>query len=283
MNEPRPLSASSYPEELADLGEHIPTTLWMRGSLETLAVRPRVAIVGTRRATSYGLRVTRELAASAARAGASIVSGLAAGIDGAAHRAALDADGATVAVLGTGLDHSFPVGNRGLQQEIGERGVLLTELAHEQRGTSFTFPKRNRIIAALAAVTVVVEAPEKSGALCTADFAQELGRTIAAVPGPIDQPQSAGSNRLIRDGAQVITSAEDLLALLGLTPAARMSRADPASGEGRVWRALADGALDMDTLCHRSGLPAAECMVAVTALELAGSIECAMSGEIRRR
>lgn len=283
MNELRLLNASHYPEELEDLGAHIPTTLWMRGSLEILSVRPRVAIVGTRRATSYGIRVTRELAAAAARAGASVVSGLAAGIDCAAHRAALEAGGATVAVLGTGLGHSFPAGNRALQLEIAHRGALLTELDHEQRGTPFTFPKRNRIIAALSAVTVVVEAPEKSGALRTAEFASELGRTVAAVPGPIDQPQSGGSNRLIRDGAQVVTSAEDLLALLGLTPAVRMSRADPASDEGRVWRALADGALDMDTLCHRSGLPAAECMVAVTALEMAGSIECALSGEIRRR
>lgn len=283
MNEPRLLSASNYPEELADLGEAIPTTLWMRGSDEILAVRPRVAIVGTRRATSYGLRVTRELAASAARAGACVVSGLAAGIDGAAHRAALEADGATIAVLGTGLDHSFPPANRRLQEEIGERGVLLTELDHDQHGMPFTFPKRNRIIAALASVTVVVEAPETSGALKTGKFAEEMGRTVAAVPGPIDQPQSVGTNALIRDGAQIITAAEDLLALLGLTPALRMSRADPASAEGRVWRALADGALDMDSLCHLSGLPAAECMVAVTALEMAGSIECALTGEIRRR
>jgi DNA processing protein len=283
MSEPRLLNASSYPEELADLGAHIPVSLWMRGSLEALAVRPRVAIVGTRRATSYGLRATRELAAAVARAGGSVVSGLAAGIDGAAHRAALDAGGITVAVLGTGIHKAFPVGNRTLQEEIANAGVVLSELDPDDHGTKFSFPQRNRLIAALAAVVVVVEAPGRSGALDTADRAEKLGRTIAAVPGPIDQPQSEGTNRLIRDGAQIITSAEDLLALIGLTPPLRAARASPDSDEGKVWRALAHGAADMDTLCHRSGLPAAQCLAAVTALELSGSIECLMSGEIRRR
>lgn len=283
MSEPRLLSASSFPEELAELEAQAPRKLWTCGSSELLDVRPRVAIVGTRRATSYGLRVTRELSAAAARAGACIVSGLAAGIDGAAHRAALEADGATIAVLGTGIDHAFPTGNRKLQEEIAERGLLLSELEPNEHGMPFTFVERNRIIAALASVVLVVEAPVKSGALITARQALDLGRTVAAVPGPIDQPQSAGSNALIRDGAQVITSSEDLLALVGLTPALRMARANPDSHEGRVWSALGQGPLDMDTLCTMSGLPASDCMVAVTSLEMAGSIECALTGEIRRR
>ena len=283
MNEPQLLSASRYPEELAELGDHVPAQLWMRGSAGVLDVRPRVGIVGTRRATSYGLRVTRELAASVARAGGCVVSGLAAGIDAAAHRSALEVEGATVAVLGTGIDLAFPAGNARLQQEIGARGALLSELDREDHGTRFTFPKRNRVIAALCSVVVVVEAPARSGALGTADIAEKLGRTVAAVPGPIDQPQSAGSNQLIQAGAQVITSAEDLLALAGLTPPVRAARAAPDSDEGKVWRALADGPVDMDTLCARSGLPAAQCMVAVTALEIAGSVECALTGEIRRR
>lgn len=283
MNEPQLLNASLYPEELADLGDHVPRQLWMRGSVERLAVRPRVAIVGTRRATSYGLRVTRELAASVARAGGCVVSGLAAGIDAAAHRAALEADGATVAVLGTGIDLAFPVGNARLQEEIANRGALLSELDREDHGTRFTFPKRNRLIAALCSVVVVVEAPARSGALGTAEIAEKLGRNVAAVPGPIDQPQSEGSNLLIQNGVQVIASKEDLLALAGLTPPVRAARAAPDSDEGRVWRALADGGVDLDTLCTRSGLPAAQCMAAVTALEIAGSIECALNGEIRRR
>ena len=147
----------------------------------------------------------------------------------------------------------------------------------------FTFPERNRIIAGLSALTIVVEAGIKSGALITSDFAEHLHRTVASVPGPMDQPQSVGSNRLIQNGAQILTSVEDALALVNLTPALRTHRGDPEGDQGRVWAALADGALDMDTLCTRSGLPAAQCMAAVTKLEIAGSIECALTGEIRRR
>lgn len=272
-----------YPAALKDLRENAPTTLWMRGVHTALSVRPAVAIVGTRRATSYGLRVTRELAMCVARAHGCVVSGLANGIDGAAHRATLDADAATIAVLGTGLNHVFPKGHAALQREIGSRGLLVTELEPDFHGQRFTFPNRNRMIAALADLVVVVEAPLKSGALITADHAVQLGRAVAAVPGPIDQPQSAGTNRLIADGAQVITCVEDALALLNLTPPPRSHRGRPDGDEGRIWNALANGPLTIDALSHLSGLPASQCMAAVTALELAGSIECALTGEIRRR
>jgi DNA processing protein len=281
MNEQLP--ASSFPEELLDLGEHTPGFLWMRGRREVLDRRPRVAIVGTRRATEYGLRVTRELSIALARAGASVVSGLARGIDGMAHRGALEADGHTIAVLGTGLDIAYPKGHRALQHAIGERGLLLSELPPTYPGFPHTFLERNRLIAAMASLTIVVEAPEKSGALSTADWAMELNRPLAVVPGQIDQPQSVGSNRLLQQGAQVITCVEDALALVNLTPPPRTPRGDPDGDEGRVWAALGHGSLDIDALCHRSGLPAAQCLAAVTKLELAGSIECALTGQIRRR
>lgn len=274
---------AQYPAELEDLQENAPPYFWARGSFEMLAVRPRVAIVGTRRATAYGQRVTRELTAAFVRAGACIVSGLATGIDGTAHRAALETNGATIAVLGTGLDVVFPTGHRELQRTIAQRGLLLSELEPEDHGMPFTFPQRNRIIAALSSLTIVVEAPEQSGALNTAEHAVLLQREVAAVPGPIDQPQSAGTNWLIATGAQIITSVEDALALAGLTPPPRTPRGDPDGDEGRVWSALADGPLDIDSVCHRSGLPAAQCLAAVTKLEIAGSIECALTGEIRRR
>jgi len=300
VSEPRPLRGSSYPDllteakrvargdalypaELEELRENAPLHLWMVGRTEVLDVRPRVAIVGTRRVTPYGQRITRELAGALARAGACIVSGLANGVDGTAHRAALDADGATIAVLGTGLARVFPTGHRQLQHVIAERGLVLTELEHDEHGMWFTFPKRNRIIAGLAKLTIVVEAGEKSGALITASVAQDLNRTVAAVPGPMDQPQSVGANRLIQAGGQILTCVEDALALVNLTPALRTHRGDPDGDQGRVWAALADGGLDMDTLCTRSGLPATQCLVAVTKLEIAGSIECALTGEIRRR
>jgi DNA processing protein len=146
----------------------------------------------------------------------------------------------------------------------------------------FTFPRRNRIIAALSMVTIVVEAPQKSGALGTAEHASRLGRTYAAVPGPIDQPQSAGTNWLIAQNAQVITCVDDALTLAKLTATPHTPRA-PSGDEGRVWSALADGGLDIDTLCHRSGLPTAQCLAAVTNLEMAGSIEFELTGVVRRR
>ena len=272
-----------WPGDLDALQGARPTGLWSLGSRGLLAVRPRVAIVGTRRATAYGLRVTRELSMAFARAGACVVSGLAAGVDSAAHRGAFEANGATIAVLGTGLDHAFPKGNRALQRTMATRGLLLTELEHADHGMQFTFPQRNRIIAALCQLTIVVEAPARSGALNTAEHALKLGRDVAAVPGPIDQPQSEGCNLLIRDGAGIITSIEDALALAGLTPPPRTPKVAPDGNAGRVWAALADGGLDMDTLCSRTGLPAAECLAAVTTLELAGSLECALTGEVRRR
>lgn len=276
-------AGSDWPEDLDALQSERCEGLWALGEVSRLQVRPRVAIVGTRRATPYGLRVTRELAGAFARAGASVVSGLAAGVDSAAHKAALDAGGTTVGVLGTGLNHVFPKGNRELQRAVATRGVLISELEHDDHGMKFTFPMRNRIIAALSTLTIVVEAPIRSGALNTAEHAMKLGRDVAAVPGPIDQPQSEGTNTLIRDGAGIIASVEDALALAGLTPPPRTPKVDPDGNEGRVWAALAGGGLTIDALCSRSGLPAAECLAAVTTLELAGSVECALTGEVRRR
>jgi DNA processing protein len=244
--------------------------------------RPCVAIVGTRRATPYAERVSRELGRTLARAGACVVSGLARGVDAEAHRGALEADGATCAVLGTGLDIVYPKAHSGLQAEIGLRGLLLSELEPGDAAHGGSFPKRNRIIAALARVTIVVEAGERSGALITACCALELDRTVAAVPGPIDIPQALGSNELIRDGATPITSMADALALMGLTPSRRLSALPPDGGERRLWDALAGGPADLDTLCSRTGLPAHETMAGVTALELLGFVECGLSGEIRR-
>jgi len=272
-----------YPVDLEDLRENAPSQLWMRGAPEVLERQPRVAIVGTRRMSPYGRRITEQLAATLARAGACIVSGLAVGIDGTAHRAALDAGGTTIAVLGTGMNFCFPKANRRLQIDIASRGLLLTELEANDHGWKSTFLDRNRIIAALAKLVIVVEAPRKSGALNTAKHAEALNRSVGAVPGPIDQDQSVGTNGLLRDGAQVITCVEDALSLVGLTPPPRRPRVDPLSDEGRVWSALAGGDLDVDSLCHLSGLPAERCMAAITRLEIAGSVECELTGTIRRR
>lgn len=270
-----------YPATLRHLYDP-PPVLWSRGSWATLC-EPVVAIVGTRRATSYGQRVTREIATALARGGASIVSGMALGIDGCAHRAALDARGQTIAVLGTGADIAYPRAHTALHREIGERGLLLSELPPGERADPGSFPRRNRIIAALARLTIVVEAPEDSGALITSTHALELGRDVAAVPGPIDVPQSVGANRLLREGAHVITSAADALSLIGLTPPVRIEPELRGEGEVRIWRALEQGASSLDELCARTAMPVAECLTAVTALELRGIVECALTGDVRRR
>lgn len=276
-----PSRSPEYPTALTELSDP-PETIWAIGDLATLGP-PVVAVVGTRRATAYGLRITREIVGAFARAGACVVSGLALGIDAAGHRAALEFGGRTVAVLGTGVDVPYPKSNAPLYREIAERGLLLSELPPGSRAFPHHFINRNRIIAALAKVTIVIEAPIGSGALHTAAFAQELDREVAIVPGPIDSPQSAGSNKLMRDGAQIIASIDDALALAGLGPQKGGEISVTSETERRVWNALGAGAASLDELCARAALPVAECLTAVTGLELRGAVECALTGAIRRR
>jgi DNA processing protein len=270
-----------FPATLCDLPDP-PEVIWCIGSLSVLDA-PMVAIVGTRKATIYGERVTRELSGALARAGACVVSGMARGIDGVAHVAALESRGRTAAVLGTGVDIAYPPSHRALHARIASSGLLLSELAPGAHSHGGSFPKRNRLIAALAKVVIIVEAPEKSGALRTARVALDLNRDLAVVPGPIDSPQSAGSNALFRDGAHPIMSAADALALMGLTPAVHSLKDPEDPDQYQIWKALGDGPADLDTLCHRASLPVQRCLAAVTALELTGSIECALTGEIRKR
>lgn len=272
-----------YPAALEDLPDP-PRKLWALGRTQLAHVTPIVAIVGTRNSTPYGERMTREIARALARAGACIVSGMARGIDATAHRAALEEGGSTVAVLGTGIDVVYPVGHRTLHEVIGRRGLVLAERPPGTRAFPGCFPRRNRIIAALAKVTIVVEAPVKSGALNTALQAEALGRTLGAVPGPIDVEQAQGSNGLLRDGGAVmISDIADALALVGLTPPVRVPRSLDDPDAAAVWAALADGALDSDALCAKSRLPAQRCMAAVTELEVMGAVECALTGLIQRR
>jgi DNA processing protein len=210
---------------------------------------------------------------------------MARGIDGAAHRTALEEGGKTVAVLGTGIDVPYPVGHRQLHRAIAERGLVVSENPPGKTAHQGAFPKRNRIIAALAPVTIVVEAGFRSGALNTASQALELGRIVAAVPGPIDSDQSRGSNQLLRDGAVLIAAADDALALLGISPPKEADYAPPVlpESEQKVWDVLAGGLTEMDSLPACTTLSMAECLAAVTSLEILGLVECSLAGEIRRR
>ncbi|MFL5463834.1 MAG: DNA-processing protein DprA [Gemmatimonadaceae bacterium] len=274
--------SAEYPQELLELGQP-PLELYAIGRKTALS-KPRVSIVGTRNSTGYGERVTRTLTRALVRAGVSVVSGMARGIDAAAHRTALEEGGNTVAVLGTGVDVPYPVGHRQLHAAIGEFGVVLSENPPGARAGPGSFPKRNRIIAALAPVTIVVEAGFRSGALNTAGQALELNRVVAAVPGPIDSEQSRGSNQLLRDGAVLIAAPEDALTLLGLSLSKEMARPPllPDS-EQKVWDAIEGGFVLTDSLPACTGLTLAECLTAITSLEIMGLIECSLAGEIRRR
>jgi DNA processing protein len=274
--------SSDYPAELLDLA-HPPRELHVIGRTSALS-KPRVAIVGTRSSTAYGERITRTLTRALVRGGVSVVSGMARGIDAAAHRTALEEGGNTVAVLGTGVDVPYPVGHRLLHRAIAEHGIVVSENAPGAKAGPGSFPRRNRIIAALAPVTIVVEAGFRSGALNTAAQALELGRVVAAVPGPIDSDQSRGSNQLLRDGAVLIAAPEDALALLGVSaPPVVPPRPLLPESEQKIWDAIAGGFVDTDALPAATDLTIAECLAAITSLEIMGLVECSLAGEIRRR
>lgn len=257
-----------------------PPDLHVRGVLEdgdSLAV----AIVGSRRPTPYGLEVAERLAAELAARGATIVSGLARGIDTAAHRGALAAGGRTLAVLGHGIDVVYPPENRGLAREIEQRGALLSQFPPGAPPRPGHFPARNRTLAGLALGVVVVEAGERSGALITAGFAADLGREVFAVPGRVTSAQSRGANRLIQDGATLVQTWTDIVrelphpwrrALDGVSPhpvGARPPAAD--SDEGRLLRLLtADEPQHIERLIARSGLEAARVGAMLIGLELEG-------------
>jgi len=273
---------AAYPRALDDL-DVPPAQLFALGDRSMLDA-PTVSIVGTRDATGYGLRITRAIAGGLARAGVSIVSGMARGVDAAAHRAALEVGGRTVAVMGTGVDVPYPVGHRELHRLISQKGLVISENKKGARAHKGAFPQRNRIIAALSEVTIVIEGAETSGALNTANWAVDLKRTVAAVPGPIDSPQSAGTNFLIRTkSATMISAVDEALALVGVDAPARAQDPTLDQKEREVWNALRDGDLDVDALCTRSNLLARECLAAITSLELQGMVECLLTGEIRRR
>jgi DNA processing protein len=272
-----------YPAALLDLRSP-PDKLHALGNRGALASAPArlVAIVGTRDATPYGIRVAGELARAFAGAGIGVVSGLARGVDSAAHRAALDSGGATVAVLGTGVDVPYPAAHRALHSELVEKGLVLSEFEPGAPAAPGSFPRRNRIIAALARVTIVVEAPFKSGAINTATQALELGRIVAAVPGQIDSARSAGTNQLLRDGAQVIATLDDALGLFGESRRARHEAPPLGELEAAVWQALEKGAAAPELIGERIGIPVRRVLEGVARLEVSGLVQQSLSGEVER-
>lgn len=271
---------SDWPAELEEI-EDPPERLWARGRIELLARRPRVAIVGTRAPTIYGAAQARRFARELAAAGAVIVSGMARGIDEAAHQGALEVGGATLAVLGSGVDRPWPAGELALRLE--SEGLLLSELAPGEPPRRHHFPRRNRLISGLSGAVVIVEAAYASGSLITARWAADQGRTVLALPGRVDHPMSAGCHRLIKEGAQLVERPEEVLAELGVaaaSPQPGQPRAGDALGQTIV-AALTGETLTADEVCERTGRSLAEVLTRLVELELAGAVARGPGGLFR--
>ncbi|HEY9250754.1 MAG TPA: DNA-processing protein DprA [Rariglobus sp.] len=268
-----------YPKLLRQI-DSAPIGLYRKGPYDFS--QPGVAIVGSRRTTLYGQSVAKKLGAELARLGFCVVSGLARGIDTAAHEGALSVGGKTVAVLGNGIDIIYPAENLGLYRQIEETGAILSEFPFTRRADKQSFAMRNRIVAGICDAVVVVESDVSGGSMITARFAGEQGRLIFAVPGRIDQATSAGCHQLIRDGATLLTGVDDILSELnyldGLRPAAipekttggtALAASNLTAEERQVYECFAGGALvTMDALGIRTGLPMAQLSATLMMLEL---------------
>lgn len=265
-----------YPIRLREI-PHPPPVLYVKGSLAE-SDQWAMAVVGTRRATAYGKEAARVFAGELAANGITIVSGLARGIDGAAHQAALEAGGRTIAVLGQGIDTAvYPPEHRKLAQQIVERGALASEYPPGTPPEAANFPPRNRIISGLSLGVLIVEAPERSGALITADFAAEQGRDVFALPGPIFARSAAGTNRLLREGALMALSPRDVLEELNMTMVAQHIEAQAAippqdETEAALLGQLSSEPMHIDEIGRQAGLPIAQVSSALAMLELKGLV-----------
>jgi DNA processing protein len=266
-------SSPSFPPLLGEIHDP-PPGLFLRGAADPeLLARPAVAVVGARSCSGYGSSVARALGRELAAAGLVVVSGLARGVDGEAHRGALDAGGPTVAVLGCGIDRDYPIVHADLARQIADTGLIVSEYAPGVDPAPWRFPARNRIVAGLAAATVVVEARARSGGLITADFALDEGREVFTVPGEITSGLSDGTNNLLKLGAAPLTKAADVLCYFGLDAAA--AREPPVEGPaGRVLALVCDAPASADELTRATGLPADAVARALVELELGARVVC---------
>jgi len=283
-----------YPVRLRDL-RNPPPILYVLGDLDVINL-PQLAIVGSRNPTNGGMQTATDFARHFARAGLTITSGLALGIDATAHQATLDADGYTVAVVGTGLDRTYPARNHALAKQIAESGALVSEFKIGTKAKSENFPRRNRIISGLSMGTLVVEAAQRSGSLITARLASEQGREIFAIPGSIHNPLARGCHRLIREGAKLVETAQDVLEELGPmlsispTPTPREpsstgnqsdledSKNELQADQALVLSAVAYDPTTTDTILSETGLGPEIVAAALTYLELDGHISTETGG-----
>jgi DNA processing protein len=276
----------AYPSALGDLGD-APPAIFGRGNAALLCehgLADAVTIVGSRRPSRYGLDVARALGHELASAGMTVVSGMALGIDSAAHDGALEAGGRTVAVLGNGVDVAYPPRSRRLYAEIVARGAVIGELPPGTRARRWTFPARNRIMAALGAMTIVVEARERSGSLITAEMAVDLNRDVGAVPGRVGASSAAGTNALLRDGAQLIRGAQDVLdSLLGPGAMRAPAPGPPLDAElSAVLDLLERDGASADALARATRLGPGTLAAALVRLELSGYVQSGPGGRYER-
>jgi DNA processing protein len=264
-----------YPDKLMNIDQP-PPVIYIRGSVKP-EDRWAVAIVGTRRVTSYGRQVTEQVSTYLARNGLTVVSGLARGVDGVAHQTTLANNGRTIAVLGSGIDQIYPPEHRQLAEKIIENGAVISDYHPGTPPDAGNFPPRNRIISGLSLATVVVEAGETSGALITATFAAEQGREVFAVPGPIYAPQSKGTNRLIREGAQPLLDPVDIMESLNLRKVDHYKQASlllPGDElEIKLMEILNLEPVYIDEIQSKAGYPVEKVSAALTMMELKGMVK----------
>ena len=286
-------SEAQYPVALTTIADP-PPVLWTRGCVAALSA-PAVAIVGSRAASPYALSVAEQLAGDLTACGLVIVSGLARGVDSAAHRGALAAGGVTVAVLGSGVDVMYPPEHASLAEEIDRGGAVISELVPGTEPQPWFFPRRNRIISGLSRAVVVIEAGEKSGSLITARCALDQGRDVLAVPGNVLSGRNRGAHGLLRDGARIVESADDILEELGMAavrpPGADSSRGLTPTGASVVGTRGADPVLDclvpgeacdLDEISGRSGLNSPRLLPRLLELELQGLVRRVGGGRFIR-
>jgi DNA processing protein len=265
----------------------MPAALFGRGDpglLAGLDSEPAVTLVGARRASAYGRTVAGDLGRLLAAAGVTVVSGLAHGVDSAAHTGALEGHGGTIAVLGAGADRPYPAGQHRLYERIAARGLVLSELPPGARPYRWTFPARNRIMAALGAMTVVVEAASRSGSLITAEMSLDLGRELGAVPGPVNAWRHEGANQLLAEGARLVRGAQDALDVLYGPGVRRVVERGPelSSRTAAVLGQIEVGASSCDAIAAALGAPAGEVGAALTQLELFGYLSSDALGRYLR-
>lgn len=278
------LADAGYPKTLLDISDP-PCILYAKGRLELLS-RPALAVVGSRNATAQGISNAQKFSESLSHAGLCIVSGMALGIDTAAHQGGLCGAGSTVAVIGTGADIIYPARNRALAHQIADSGCIVSEYALGTPALAANFPRRNRIISGLAQGVLVIEAAAQSGSLITARMAAEQGREVFAIPGSIHSPLAKGCHLLIKQGAKLVESAQDVLEELrhhAMPQSSRTNTSATEAGPGsRVLAIMGYDPVDLDTLVARCGLDISTLHTELLTLELDGHIETLPGGKVRR-